>query len=212
MKRRPKPEAPRERRPHPGTGVPRKTRQPLKIDRLPQDARDKILELRNQQGRSWEEIEELSEQFAGRRLPATSLQRWYDLRWEQVRKELRKESEAARAVAASFAGPGFEALPEAVRNALGDQVFLLTKSLGAGDRALFRKELAELGWLLQQYRKHDLKEQEIRLEGKKFEESKRKFERATSEAASKIGKGKSLTVDDINRLRERTFGLPPVQR
>jgi hypothetical protein len=36
--------------------------------------------------------------------------------------------------------------------------------------------------------------------------------RATLEAAQKLGKGKGVTLEDINRIRERTFGLPPIAR
>lgn len=43
-----------------------------------------------------------------------------------------------------------------------------------------------------------------------LEEQQRKAEEAVEQASEKIGKGESLTIDDINRIRERTFGLPPV--
>lgn len=33
---------------------------------------------------------------------------------------------------------------------------------------------------------------------------------ATDEAKEKLGKGENLTIDDINKIRERTFGLPAV--
>ncbi len=196
MKRRPK------------IGEPRRTRQPLRIDRLPIEARDAILRLRNQEGRTWAEIEELSHKFAGELLPATTLARWYDLRWEQVQKETQARSERARVFAAALAGKDFKHWPDAVKNFLGDTIFALAEG-GPKDAALI-KAVTEMGWLLQEYRKSDLKQQSLELEKKKFEESKRKFEKATSEAAEKIGKGKSLTVEDINRIRERTFGLPPV--
>lgn len=50
--------------------------------------------------------------------------------------------------------------------------------------------------------------EELKLKMAQFQ---RNVEEATDEAKEKLGKGESLTVEDINRIRERTFGLPPIQ-
>jgi hypothetical protein len=88
-------------RKRPGVGARRKTRQPLKIDKLPQEWRDWIQKQRAK-GSTWAEIEEMSATtlpweseasakalFSAKRLPETNLIRWYDLRVEQVNREIR---------------------------------------------------------------------------------------------------------------------------
>ena len=60
-----------------------------------------------------------------------------------------------------------------------------------------------------------LKEQHLELERKRvgllelrIESAKRRMEEATDEAKGKIGSGQQLTLEDINRIRERVYGLP----
>lgn len=213
----------------PKTGQKRKTRQPLKIDKLPMEMRDAIQRLRAD-GRTWEEIEELSPAFEGwdklplsvlelfpdMKIPRSSLQRWYDIRVEQVRREVVADSERAREFAATFNGPANKDLPDAVRNALGDQIFSLMQSADASDKQQFRKELLNLGMLLAEHRKLDIREQKQKTDERvlemKIQQMKRQFDKEANDAAKKLGKGKPITEDDINRIRERTFGLPPVQR
>src|ERR1700694_1184778 len=213
----------------PKTGEKRKTRQPLKIDKLPMEMRDAIQRLRAE-GRTWEEIEELSHEFEGwdklplsvlelfpdMKIPRSSLQRWYDLRVEQVRREVVAQSEHAREFAALYASRDFKQLPDAVRNALGDQIFALMQSANASDKQQFRKELLNLGILLAEHRKLDIREQKQKTDERVLEmqiqQMKRQFDKEANDAAKKLEKGKPITEDDINRIRERTFGLPPGQR
>lgn len=98
------------RKSRPKTGVARKTRQPLKMDRLPKSVRDAIVYLRGQ-GKIWNHIEQQSARpfspawatdgggfvdweslpqdliylFPRRRLPHSNMHRWYDLRVDQKR-------------------------------------------------------------------------------------------------------------------------------
>ncbi len=51
--------------------------------------------------------------------------------------------------------------------------------------------------------------QELELKVKQFQTQQEQGKKAVEEASEKLGKGESLTVEDINRIRERTFGLPP---
>jgi len=66
----------------PLTGEPRKTRQPFFINTLPRPTRERIRELRAE-GKTWKEIEELSPTFSPKRLPHSTLQRWFDVNVEQ---------------------------------------------------------------------------------------------------------------------------------
>lgn len=170
----------------PRTGDKRRTKQPLKIDRLPQSMRDRILFERNTCGRSWDEIEldspkfdewkdvpaDVAALFPGKRLPHTNLHRWYDLRVDQVVKETLAEGERAREIAATFAGRAFDELSESVKNALAEQVFMLTRSAGEKDVKTFRKELGGLLFLLTKLQKAELDKAKLQVEQQKLADRK----------------------------------------
>jgi hypothetical protein len=214
------------------TGEKPRVRKPLKIDRLPVEMRDRIQAERGA-GRTWPEIEEMSptfeewgkvpdavkKLFPDRFLPHSTLARWWDLRVDQVRGEVMKQAEAAKGLAVAFAGRGFDQLPEAVMNALRDTIFSLLEYSDEKSKGKAIKALAELGWLVNDQQKLQLKGRQVEAETKRvqllereFDIRKRKFDEETDKAARKLGKGQRLTTDDINRIRERTFGLPPIQR
>lgn len=219
-------------KPRPKTGEPRKTKQPLKIDRLPIELRDELKSLRVSDGRTWSEIEEISptlkswekakpdvlELFPGKRIPAESARRWYDIRFEQRLKEVQIESVRAREIATAFAGRKVQDLDDAVLNALGEQVFLLVNSAKPSDAKVFRDQLLKLGLLLTEFKRVEAQKTRATAEERRIkvleDEAARKkylFDKTTNEAAKQLGKGQGLTVADINRIRERTFGLPPVE-
>jgi hypothetical protein len=226
----------------PKTGEPRKKRQPLKIDRLPQSAQDAIKHLYDR-GRTWVEIAEQSARpyssewdkdgggfidweqvdtdaldlFPGLRLPKSSLQRWFDLRVSQVRKQILAESAKAREWAAAFAGNDLPGTNAAVMNAMRDQVFTLMQQVGTGDQAKFLDGLNVLSLTLSRLQRVDLQAKRVEVDARKLrilEErealQRKQLEAETEGAAKKLSKGE-LTVADINRLRERVFGLPPVE-
>jgi hypothetical protein len=211
------------RKQRPRTGEARKVRQPFAIDKLPSAWRDRIIALRakwltweqiEQESTTWE-WEKLDEElalshFADKRIPHSTLHRWYDVQVSQKLEEIEAERAASLAVAAKFAGSGYKDLDESVKNALADVVFAHAKDSDAP--AAFHKALAELAWILARNRQLDIAKQKVDVERMKVEEILRRAEKATNDAAKKIGKGGKLTIDDINRLRERTFGLPPIQR
>jgi hypothetical protein len=144
---------------HPKTGERRMRRRSLQLDALPLAMLDRIRAERAA-GRSWTEIEQSSPQwpeweqaepealasFPHRRLPHSSLQRWHDLRVEQVRREQEKQSRAAHAIAGQLAAHGFSNLDSAVKNALGEAVFGLLAE-GAGKDEVM-KALYQLSRLL----------------------------------------------------------------
>lgn len=211
------------RKERPKTGEPRKTHQPFAIDKLPSSWRDQIIAWRakwltwdqiEQETTSfeWEKLpEELSlSHFADRRIPATTLHRWYDVQVAQKLEEIAIESRASQAIAEAFAAGGFEKLDGSVINALRDVVF--THAKDAADPEKFRAALSDLALTLTRFRRTEIAKQRAELDSKKFTELVAKANKATNDAAKKISKGGKLTVDDIDRIRERTFGLPPVQR
>lgn len=157
-------------------------RQPMSIDKLPIEVRDKIVELRGPQGRSWMEIEELSKSFVpwptlpsstqalfpGKYLPHSNLHRWYDVRVAQVMKENLEERAFALELAGAFRTAGFEGLDESVRNAAAKEIFLIARSAKAGDKKNFRKELLDLGELLVKNRRVDVQQQKVDIERRKL--------------------------------------------
>jgi hypothetical protein len=174
----------------------------LRLDRLPMEARDRIVALRAA-GRAWAEIEELSEGFAGKRLPATTLARWYDLRVEQRQKEREAQAERAHAIAGAFLGQGFKDLPESVKNALGTHVFAMMESADEKNDAKFRAELVELGWLLQEYRKSDLKQQALAIEKQKLETVAAKVRGLRQAVAGK----KKLEPAELQKRLDEIYGI-----
>ena len=213
------------------TGEKPKVAQPLKIDRLPQEMRDRILVERSRHGRSWEEIEAASPKwpewsevpgdvaalFPGNRLPHSNLHRWHDLRVAQVQRDVLAKAEQAREIAAVFAKAAVEKDDDAVLNAARDLIFGLLQGGDAKSQKDAAKALLSLGEVMQIARANSIKERKVAVDEKKLkaleareELNRRKLDRELDQAAQKIKGGGEVTVDDLNRIRERTFGLPPV--
>jgi hypothetical protein len=224
----------------PKTGQVRKTNLPLKIDRLPQAARDAIRALYDR-GRTWVEISAQSakpyspdwekdgggfidwvevdtdalELFPGLCLAKSSLQRWFDLRVKQVRSQVLAESAKARAFAETFAGKDLPESNAAVMNAMRDVVFNLMQSVGPGDQAKFLDGLNQLSLTMSRLQRVDLQAARVKVDQRKLklleereQKAREQLDQATQQAAKK-GAGQ-FSLDDINLLRERTFGLPPL--
>ena len=219
----------------PRTGEPRRTNQPLKIDKLPPDALQSILALRNGLGKTWQEIEAISAHskaeggfidwennpmlallFPDKQLPHTSLHRWYDLRVVQVRKDVEQRSAVAREVAESFAASVVDGSDEAVLNAARDQLMaLLAEDLTPGSRERTAKILINLAKTLQAARANNVRERAVAVDERRItvledreKAARERVDQATQHAAKK-GTGQ-FSLEDINLLRERTFGLPPL--
>ena len=223
----------------PRTGETRRTHQPLKIDQLPPVVHERILALRNRLGKTWEEIEAISaqpydekktlvlvdweklptevlEQFPDRRLPRTSLHRWYDLRVSQVRRDVEQRSVIARQVADAFAKSVVKGSSEAVSNAARDTLMsMLSEDMSEKGRAKIVAGLIALAEIQQAARANDIRERKVSVDARKIKlledrekQARERLDKATQESAKK-GTGQ-FSIEDINRLREMTFGLPPI--
>ncbi len=212
----------------PRVGEKRKAAMPLKVERLSAAVREFIERARagtcecgatrTSPGRprhfhTWPEIETLASGIAGEKISKNACWTWYDIRVRQVEKEALAEREADREWARAIAGTPFEKLPETIREEFSREVFRLRRAKPGG--AEYRKGLEALGWLVSDLRKSEVAAAKVDLEKKKqklaelkFEELKSKADKATNEAAAKLEKGRALTKDDINRIRERALGLP----
>jgi len=227
-------------KPRPKTGEERKAHQPLKIDLLPQSVRAAIeklydwgrtwVEIEEQSSRpysaqwaddgggfvDWEKLDlRVLEQFPLMRLPKSSLHRWFDLRVSQARKRVLVESAQAREFASAFAGNDLDGANNAVINALRDQVFNLIQTHGKDDKTGFADGLKDLTLAMSRMQRVELQAKRVEVDQRRItllEERERtareNVDNATKEAAKK-GTGQ-FSLDDINLLRERTFGLPPL--
>lgn len=209
------------RRRKPRTGEPRKVKQPLKIDRLPGELREAIQSMRAS-GLTWVEIEDISPRmrewegvpeetrklFPGLRIPHSNLMRWWDLRIEQVRKETLEAAGRAREFAAAFAGRDFKDLPDAVRNALGDQIFSLMQSADKKDQQQFRRELLALGELLNQHRKLDIAERRQKTTERELELKVQQMrEKVTALKKEVASKKKEMDPVALQKKLDEIYGL-----
>lgn len=218
----------------PKTGEARKTRQPLNIDRLPPETRELIIWWKNDQGKTWLEVEDLSRTFVkwdmldplvvklfpGKYLPRTNLHRWYDLRVEQVRRDVMARSERARELAEAFAKAGTSGdLNESVVNAARDTIFALMESADEKSRVKLQSGLLKLGLLLAEFEKNKIKQQTVDLETKRIamlkeeaDRKKKQFEKLTNEATAKIKKGGAEAVAAVDNIVATVFGSSPAKR
>ena len=222
-------------RKRPATGDARKTHHPLKIDRLPVLVQAAICDL-YRGGFTWMEIEQLSKQpiaergfvewdkldtevlelFPGRYIPHSNLHRFYDLRIAQVKKSVMERSSQAREVAEAFANSVVEGGSEAVVNAARDTIMtVLAEDNSAGGRSKAARALVGLAEVMQTARANDIKERKVAVEERKLtavlDEIARKqrvMDEETARMSKKATKGQ-IGPEDIDRLRERVFGLPP---
>jgi hypothetical protein len=222
----------------PRTGEKRKTHQPLNMDRLPPLVLESILQLRNRAGKTWAEISALSAEpigegklgfiewaklapdvrklFPKKRIPLTTLHRWFDLRVQQVSADVAVKSEQARAIAESFAKSMLVNGNEAVVNAARDTIMnVLAEDSSAAGRENAAAELRKLADVMQRARANDIRERKVATEERKIkllEEreaiARTKLESEAAKLEKKHSKGQ-LKREDIARLVEMTFGIAP---
>jgi len=205
-------------------------RQPLKMDKVPQLLLDRVMQERAA-GRTWMEIEELSPKFEewgkveqgnkdeyllafklfpGGRIPHTTLQRWYDLRVEQVKNEVLANQVRAREIAALFAGKEMKDLPETVRAALSDQIFGLMQSTDEKHRTQAISSLLNLGVLLNEQRKVQLKERQVETLERTLQmkiEAMREKVAALKKDVEGSGKKKQLSPEELKQRVDEIYGL-----
>lgn len=168
---------------------------------------------------NWESLPTpVLEQFPDMRLPHTNLHRWYDLRVTQVIAETMARSAQARELAAGFVKSVVRGADEGVLNAARDQLMsVLAEDATPAGRMKAAKALIALGLVLQESRLNAIKERQVSVDERKIAAlearealTRRKLEAETTKAARKVANGQ-FTLDDINLIRERTFGLPPLK-
>lgn len=159
----------------------------------------------------WEKTApEIRAEYPQLRLPHTTLQRWYDLRVEQVKHELLADQTRAREIAAIFYGKESKDLPDAVRNAISDQLFAMMQSADGKSRLNVTKGLLALGELLNEQRKTEIKdrrqkayERELQM---KIEAMRDKVARLKKDVDG-TGKKKQLTPEELKQRVDEIYGL-----
>jgi len=205
----------------PRTGQRRQVNQPLKIDRLPLEVRNAIQTLKD--GHTFQEIEELSALPLDKggfvnwdTLPIDVLELFPRLRVRQVMAETMGRSAQARELAAAFAGSVLKGGDQAVLNAARDQFMsILAEDTTPKGRAFAAKGLIALSEQMQASRTNDIRERKVDVDVRKIklleareQIARDRVDQATQQAA-KRGTGQ-FSIEDLNLLRERTFGLPPL--
>ena len=178
------------------TGETRKTKQPLKIDRLPASVHDAILHLRNTAGKTWEEIEARStekyskdwqsdgggfvdwdevsvgvlELFPDMKLGHSLLHRWYDLRVTQVQRDVLLRSRQAQVIAREFVKANLVNDEQGVINAARDTLMgILAEDGTAKGRKGAAAGLIELGNLMQKARTNRIRERKVAVDEQTLE-------------------------------------------
>jgi hypothetical protein len=221
------------------TGERRKVRQPFYIDRLPPAVHQEILRLHNEKNTSWEQIEALSaekpenggfvkwdelprstlEKFPNLRIPRSNLQRWFDVRVEQIQEDVMRQAQQARVIAQQFAKSNLLNSDQAVVNAARDLIMgMLGENTSLGARTYAIKALIALNGTLQRSQTNKLRERQVAVEERKIAELEKeavlrraKLEREVENASKKLKKGK-LTEADLQQLAERTYGFKPKRK
>jgi hypothetical protein len=206
------------------TGQKPRRRQPLKMDKLPMELLDRVMKERAA-GRTWSEIEEISARFEewektspeirahfpGLNLPHTTLTRWYDLRVEQVKKEVLANQLRAREIAGLFAGKELKDLPETVRTAISDQLFGMMQNADEQNRHKVVSGMLALGALLNEQRKVQLKERQIQTDERslqlKIDLIREKIEKLKKGVDGSDGKKKQLSPEQLKQRVDEIYGL-----
>jgi hypothetical protein len=165
----------------------------------------------------WDALETpVLELFPQCRLPKSSLHRWFDVRIEQVRAQVLADAATAREFAQVFTSATIEGGNDAVLNAMRDQVFELARSTSVSDRGAFIEGLNVLTLAMSRLQRVDLMKRKVTVDEKKVEQlvkdaeiRRQKMEAETETLAKKIKNGE-VSLDDVNAIRRRTFGLPPI--
>jgi hypothetical protein len=166
---------------------------------------------------NWDALDtNVLELFPNLRIPKSNLQRWYDVNVQQKREDVLRRSAQARELAEAFADGDVPGSDDAVQNALRDTIMGMlqenTSSLGRDRTAELLLRLAEVQ---QKSRTNKLRERVVGVAERKIAQLEKdanqrraKMEAESAKLAKKASKGE-VTPADIDRLRERVFGLPP---
>lgn len=157
----------------------------------------------------WDKLEpEVRALFPEKKLPKSTLHRWFDLRISQVQEQIRAESIRSRELAHTFAELSKDLRSKTVIAAAQSTIFRMMQdnSSEAGQRAT-AKALVDLAMVIQDERKNELKERQIVVGEKtlqmKIDEMERKARELVKDADKTADGAPALTREQvIDRVKE----------
>jgi hypothetical protein len=208
----------------PKVGDPRVKQFRLTIDALPVSVGEAIKDLRADYPRTWAEIEQLSALpykkewrneigsggfvdwdsleadvlalFPTRRLPMSTLRRWYDLRYEQVRDEFLEIAEKSKHIGKILAEGGIENIDDAAIKGASSVIFaMLTSASDEAGRANTAKLLLDLACATQEIRKNAIRERVADVGEREVTVSEQKLELVKQKSGALIKKIESGPAD-----------------
>jgi hypothetical protein len=106
---------------------------------------------------------------------------------------------------------------DVVMNALCDLVFGMMHEQSDEARSLILKNLLAMAHVINGAKANAIKERSVMIDERKLvlmngamELKRAQLEQETKGKAKKLDEGRPNTIEDINRIRERVFGLPPL--
>ncbi len=218
------------------TGVTRKTDQPFGIDRLPDEVKEAIQDLRRLEGKTWVQIEEQSalpfspdwrtkgggfvnwqeiplsvlELFPKKRLPKSNLHRWYDVRVKQAQKAIMERAAQARVLAESFAAGASDENRTAALNAASDIFFgLMGEDTSLNARLGAAKGLLKLAEVQQKARTNDIRERKVSVEEQALQLKLDEIKRRTEKLIATVEGGEAGAPVPLTReqLLEQVRGI-----
>lgn len=221
----------------PKTGEPRDTKQPLKIDRLPDEVHEAIKALRHGVGLTWAQIEarsakkysvdwkkdgggfvnweaqplEVLELFPDLKLPSTTLHRWNDLRVDQARAEVLEEGDAAQKFIEKLGDLKIEGMNDAVMNAMTREVFGMIRDTSTGNRAGLVETLNNTSLVLTRLQRLQLAQQKVAAEIAKAEADKSRFQAEAGDPRAIYLQAAQMVLKALMTRKDVRSVLEPLQ-
>ncbi len=157
------------------------------------------------------------ELFPDMRLPHTTLHRWYDIRVAQVQKDVMARSKQAQKIAEAFAKSNVADGDEAVINAARDTLMsVLSEDGTSAGRLNATRGLLKLSEVMSRAKTNEIRARQVSVEERRIaqlekdaEQKRARFQKEMDSAEKKITEGRPITLDDINDIRMKVFGMGP---
>ena len=173
----------------PRVGQRRRVRKPLTLDRLPQETKQKILELRTA-GRTWEQI------AAELKVSLKALRNWYDLRVEQATEDIEQRRRATDRLVEKWGAGPLQHLDQASLNRLAAEVFE-GELLAQTNPELYLRALDSLIRATGRNRQLDQESERLKLEREKLERLQAAGKKLAAEVETAAKKGKEVDLKQL---------------
>jgi len=182
--------------------MPADTARLTRVEQLPKEKREFVDDLLRERPRpSTQEISGWYEEEFHEHLAASTISSYLARRLEVARKAIDEQRVEYIAKIEAIGATGIDeataaSIWEAIRTMTPAQLILL-RSVETKRKELALKEEAQA-----------TRNKELQLKIDQFERREKEAEEAIEQASEKLGKGQAITVEDVQRLRERVIGGP----